>query len=129
MGFESVVTKRLQEIVVWINSVIESSRNIDELPVQEILVETSKLHVSNGGASESLEVKKIKDNVISDISKSIQKFKAPGNTNDDAWESGDFGIGFTSDGYFLNPGVYASGDDHTLFASWSNTEGNYMPPA
>lgn len=63
MSFQTTVLKRLSEITGWISAVIEKTKSIDELPVQEALVETSKVHVSNNGKGESLEIKKIIESV------------------------------------------------------------------
>jgi hypothetical protein len=65
MSFQTFVTERLAAITATINAIATNAKKIDELPVQENLNPASKIHVSRGGISESLEVQKIIDAVAS----------------------------------------------------------------
>jgi hypothetical protein len=59
MSFQTFVTERLAAITAQLNAITTNAKKIDELPVQSNLDPASKLHVSRGGISESLEVQKI----------------------------------------------------------------------
>ncbi|MFV5697750.1 hypothetical protein ACM55H_05220 [Flavobacterium sp. ZT3R17] len=65
MSFQTFVTERLAAITATINAIATNAKKIDELPVQSNLDPASKIHVSRGGISESLEVQKIIDAVAS----------------------------------------------------------------
>jgi len=59
MSFQSFVTERLAAITGMLNAIGTNAKKIDELPVQSNLDPASKIHVSRGGNSESLEVQEI----------------------------------------------------------------------
>jgi hypothetical protein len=61
MSFQTFVTERLKAITETLNAIGTNAKKIDELPVQSTLDPASKIHVSKGGTSESLEVQKIID--------------------------------------------------------------------
>lgn len=63
MSFQSFVTERLAVITAQLNAIGRNAKKIDELPVQSTLSPVSKIHVSRGGVSESLEVQKIIDSI------------------------------------------------------------------
>lgn len=63
MSFQSFVTERLAVITAQLNAIGTNAKKIDELPVQSTLSPVSKIHVSRGGVSESLEVQKIIDSI------------------------------------------------------------------
>lgn len=65
MSFQTFVTERLAAITEIINAISTNAKKIDELPVQSSLDVSSKIHVSKAGVSESLEVQKIIDAVLS----------------------------------------------------------------
>lgn len=61
MSFQTFVTERLAAITAQLNAIAANAKKIFELPVQSTLDPTSKIHVSRGGTSESLEIQKIID--------------------------------------------------------------------
>lgn len=61
MSFQTFVTERLAAITALINAISTNAKKIEELPIQEVLNTSSKIHVSKGGISESLEIQKIID--------------------------------------------------------------------
>lgn len=65
MSFQTFVTKRLAAITAQLNAIATNSKRIFELPVQTNLDPTSLIHVSRDGISESLEVQKIINAVVS----------------------------------------------------------------
>jgi len=64
MSFQTFVTERLGDITARLNAIGTNAKKIDELPVQSTLDPASKIHVSKGGTSESLEVQKIIDSIV-----------------------------------------------------------------
>lgn len=63
MSFQSFVTQSLAAINQTLNAIANNAKKIDELPPQTTLDPASKLQVSRGGTSQSLEVQKIIDAV------------------------------------------------------------------
>ena len=61
MSFQTFVTERLAAITAQLNGIGTNAKKIFELPVQSTLDPASKIHVSKGGTSESLEIQKIID--------------------------------------------------------------------
>lgn len=59
MDFKTFVTERLAYLTANYNAIGTNAKKIDELPVQINLDPASKIHVSRGGDSESLEVQEI----------------------------------------------------------------------
>jgi hypothetical protein len=59
MSFQSFVTERLAAITALLNAINTNAKKIDELPSQNTLDPSSKIHVSRDGISESLEVQEI----------------------------------------------------------------------
>lgn len=64
-SFNQLVTERLAAITAKLNAIATNAKRIFELPSQNTLVPTSLIHVDNNGTSESLEVQKIIDAVVS----------------------------------------------------------------
>lgn len=65
MSFQSFVTEKLQSIINRLNAIDSNSRKIDDLPVQNNLDLSSKIHVSRGGISESIELQTLINNISS----------------------------------------------------------------
>jgi hypothetical protein len=61
MSFQTFVTQRLEALTARINAIDTNAKKIDELPIQTNINAQSKIHVSKGGVSESLEVSKLLD--------------------------------------------------------------------
>lgn len=65
MSFQTFVTERLTAITEALNKIGTNAKKIDDLPVQSNLDPSSKIHVSRGGTSESLQVQHIIDAINS----------------------------------------------------------------
>lgn len=65
MSFQTFVTQRLAAITEMLNAISANAKKIDDLPTQTNLNPASKIHVSRGGISESLEIQKIIDAISS----------------------------------------------------------------
>ncbi|KZS41913.1 hypothetical protein AWE51_00255 [Aquimarina aggregata] len=105
----------LQEVVDFIKQNKEDLQNLTIPNIAGLQQEITEIYeaIGNTGGIEVIKHGK------------ILRFKVSGNINDTIWESGDFGYGFTGDGFFLKPGIYISGDPQKR-ESWSTTEGDIM---
>lgn len=65
MSFQTFVMERLTAITEALNKIGTNAKKIDDLPVQSNLDPSSKIHVSRGGNSESLQVQLIIDAINS----------------------------------------------------------------
>lgn len=63
MSFQTFVTERLAAITALINAISTNAKKIDELTPQTNLDNSSKIHVSRSGESESITVQQILDTV------------------------------------------------------------------
>ena len=63
MNFQTFVKERLVAITSQLNVIVTNAKKIDDLQIQSNLDPASKIHVSRGGISESLEVQKIIDSI------------------------------------------------------------------
>lgn len=59
MSFQTFVTQTLAAITERLNAITTNAKKIDELPVQEVINTSSKIHVSRQGISESLAIGQI----------------------------------------------------------------------
>lgn len=64
MSFQTFVTERLAALTAMMNAISTNAKKIDELPKQDPLVATSKVHVSKAGISEYLEIQQIINAVL-----------------------------------------------------------------
>lgn len=67
MSFQKLVTERLAAITELVNSISNSAKKIEELPKQDPLVMTSKIHVSREGKSEHLDISTIVNKVVEEV--------------------------------------------------------------
>lgn len=59
MSFQTIVTQKLAAITALLNGISTNAKKIDELPSQDTLDTSSRIHVSKDGISERIEVSQI----------------------------------------------------------------------